>query len=124
MKISTQRETPMNHAHIHTAEALLHMANAEYGVAIAKLYPQVNLSTGLGILALTADTMLSGSSTVWNLVGQLSQPLFKPCLPAEKRAAIAGFDAASVRAGGSRYVQETQINLIEAKARRLIDRAA
>ncbi len=80
---------------IQAAEALLHVANAEYGVAIAKLYPQVNLSADLGLLALTTDTLFSGSSTVWSLVGQMTQPLFRPGLPAEKRAALAGFDAAA-----------------------------
>lgn len=80
---------------IQAAEALLHVANAEYGVAIAKLYPQVNLSADLGLLALTTDTLFSGSSTVWSLVGQLTQPLFKPGLPAGKRAALAEFDAAA-----------------------------
>lgn len=80
---------------IQAAEALLHIANAEYGVAIAKLYPQVNLSGDLGLLALSTDALFSGSSTVWSLVGQLTQPLFNPGLPAEKRAALAGFDAAA-----------------------------
>jgi outer membrane protein TolC len=32
---------------------------------------------------------------VWSLVGQLTQPLFNPGLPAEKRAALAAFDAAA-----------------------------
>ena len=80
---------------IQAAEALLHTANAEYGVAIARLYPQVNLSADLGLLSLTTDTLFSGSSTVWGLVGQITQPLFNPGLPAEKRAALAGFDAAA-----------------------------
>ncbi|MGB3210524.1 MAG: efflux transporter outer membrane subunit [Desulforhopalus sp.] len=166
---------------IQAAEALLHVANAEYGVAIAKLYPQVNLSADLGLLALTTDTLFSGSSTVWSLVGQLTQPLFNPGLPAEKRAALAGFDAAAanyqsvvlealrnvadvLRAlennaqrlaaltaadaaaqesfhsvqrryelGAASYVQlliaqqqvqQTQLNLIDAQARRLIDSTA
>ena len=80
---------------IQAAEALLHVANAEYGVAIARLYPQVNLSADLGLLSLTTDTLFSGSSTVWGLVGQVTQPLFNPGLPAEKRAALAGFEAAA-----------------------------
>ncbi len=77
------------------AEALLQAANAEYGVAISKLYPQLNLSADLGSLALTAGTLFGGGSAVWNLVGQLTQPLFNPGLPAEKRAALAAFDAAA-----------------------------
>ncbi len=165
---------------IQAAEALLHVANAEYGVAIAKLYPQINLRADLGLLALSTETLFSGSSTVWGLVGQLTQPLFNPGLPAEKRAALAGFDAAAanyqnvvlealrnvadvLRAlennaqrlaalaaadlaaqgsfnsvqhqyelGAASYVQlliaqqqvqQTQINLIEAQARRLVDSA-
>jgi NodT family efflux transporter outer membrane factor (OMF) lipoprotein len=80
---------------IQAAEALLHIANAEYGVAIAQLYPQVNLSANLGLLALTADSLFNASSTVWGLVGQITQPLFKPGLSAEKRAALAGLDAAA-----------------------------
>lgn len=76
-------------------EALLHAANAEYGVAISKLYPQLNLSADLGSLALTAGALFGGGSAVWSLVGQLTQPLFNPGLPAEKRAALAAFDAAA-----------------------------
>ena len=33
---------------IQASEALLHAANADYGVAVAKLYPQINLSANLG----------------------------------------------------------------------------
>jgi len=77
------------------AEALLHVSNAEYGVAISKLYPQLNLSSNLGTQALTTSALFGSSSSIWNLVGQLTQPLFNPGLPAEKRAALAAFDAAS-----------------------------
>jgi NodT family efflux transporter outer membrane factor (OMF) lipoprotein len=77
------------------AEALLHAANAEYGVAISKLYPQLNLSADLGTQALTTGALFGGGSAVWSLVGQLIQPLFNPGLPAEKRAALAAFDAAA-----------------------------
>ncbi len=77
------------------AEALLHAANAEYGVAISKLYPQLNLSADLGTQALTTGALFGAGSAVWSLVGQLTQPLFNPGLPAEKRAALAAFDAAA-----------------------------
>ena len=77
------------------AEALLHAANAEYGVAISKLYPQLNLSADLGSQALTTGALFGAGSAVWSLVGQLTQPLFNPGLPAEKRAALAAFDAAA-----------------------------
>lgn len=80
---------------IQAAEALLHAANADYGVAIARLYPQVNLSAGLGSQALSTGALFGGSSTIWNLLGQLTQSLLKPGLPAEKRAALAALDAAA-----------------------------
>jgi len=80
---------------IQASEALLHAANAEYGVAVAKLYPQIDLSASLGSQALTTGALFGSGSAVWSLVGQLTQPLFHPGLPAEKRAALAAFDAAA-----------------------------
>ncbi|MDD2466257.1 MAG: efflux transporter outer membrane subunit [Desulfobulbus sp.] len=80
---------------IQAAEALLHKANAEYGVEIAKLYPQLNLSANLGSQALTMATLFGSGSAVWSLLGQLTQPLLNPGLPAKKRAALAAFDAAA-----------------------------
>ncbi len=76
------------------AEALLRAANAEYGAAISKLYPQLNLSGDLGTQALTTGALFGPGSAVWSLVAQLTQPLFNPGLPAEKRAALAALDAA------------------------------
>ncbi|MEO6986641.1 MAG: efflux transporter outer membrane subunit [Paralcaligenes sp.] len=80
---------------IRAAESLLHAANAEYGVAVAKLYPQLNISASLGSQALTTGALFGGGSVVWSLVGQLTQPLFNPGLSAEKRASLAAFDAAA-----------------------------
>ncbi len=80
---------------IRGAEALLHAANADYGVAVAKLYPQINLSASLGSQALSAGALFGGGSAVWSLIGQLTQPLFNPGLPAEKRASLAALDAAA-----------------------------
>ena len=77
------------------AEALLKAANAEYKVAVANLYPQLNLSADLGSQALTFGSLFDGGSAIWSLVGQLTQPLFNPGLPAEKRAVLAAFDAAA-----------------------------
>lgn len=80
---------------IRAAEALLQAANAEYGVAVARLYPQLNLSANLGSQALSSGALFGSGSAVWSIVGQLTQPLFNPGLPAEKRAALAAFDAAA-----------------------------
>ncbi|MDX9838730.1 MAG: efflux transporter outer membrane subunit, partial [Azoarcus sp.] len=80
---------------IQAAEALLHAANADYGVAVANLYPQLNLSANIGSQALTTGALFGAGSGIWSLVGQLTQPLFNPGLIAEKRAALAAFDAAA-----------------------------
>lgn len=77
------------------AEATVHAANADYGVAVAQMYPQLNLSASLGTQALTTDALFGGSSTVWNIISQITQPLFNPGLSYEKQAALAGFDAAA-----------------------------
>lgn len=77
------------------SEALLRVANAEYGVAIANMYPQLTLNAAMGSQALSSSGLFASGSGVWSLVGQLTQPLFNPGLPAEKRAALAAFDAAA-----------------------------
>ncbi len=80
---------------IQAAETLLRVANAEYGVAVAKLFPQLNISASVGLQALSENALFGGGSGVWNLIAQLTQPLFNPGLPAEKRASLAAFDAAA-----------------------------
>lgn len=80
---------------IQASEALLHVANAEYGVAVSKLYPQINLSANLSSQALSTGALFGGNATVWNLIAQMTQPLWNAGLSAEKRAALAAFDAAA-----------------------------
>ncbi len=80
---------------IQASEALMRAANAEYGAAIAKMYPQLNLSASVGSLSLGPDTLFGAGSLFWQLLGQMTQPLFNPGLPAENRAALAAFDAAA-----------------------------
>ncbi|NOX08882.1 MAG: efflux transporter outer membrane subunit [Gammaproteobacteria bacterium] len=79
---------------IQASEALLQAANARYGTAIAKRYPQINLSADIGSQALTASTLFGAGTMVWGVAGQLVQPLFHKGLVAESRAARAGFDEA------------------------------
>lgn len=79
---------------IRASEALLQAANARYGIAIAKRYPQINLSADIGSQALTASNLFGAGTLVWGAAGQLAQPLFHKGLLAESRAAKAGFDAA------------------------------
>ncbi|MDP2325099.1 MAG: efflux transporter outer membrane subunit, partial [Gammaproteobacteria bacterium] len=65
---------------IQAAESLLHAANAEYGVSVANMYPQLNLSASLGSQALSTGALFGSGSAVWSLIGQLTQSLFNPGL--------------------------------------------
>ncbi|HEY1926184.1 MAG TPA: efflux transporter outer membrane subunit [Caulobacteraceae bacterium] len=57
---------------IRAAEAQLHAANAEVGIATADLYPQVNLSA-----AIAGQGLMSGpAGAAWSLIGGLSAPIF------------------------------------------------
>lgn len=80
---------------IQAAEALMRAADAEHGVAVARLYPQLDLSASLGTQALTSGVLFGSGSAIWTLLAQLTQPLFNPGLRAEKRASLAAFDAAA-----------------------------
>lgn len=85
---------------IQASEALLHAANADYGAAVARLYPQLDLSASLGSQALDTGVLFGSGSAVWNLAGQLTQPLFDRALPARRRAALAAVDAATANYQG------------------------
>jgi NodT family efflux transporter outer membrane factor (OMF) lipoprotein len=80
---------------IQAAEALMRAANAEYGVAAAKLYPQLDLSAALGSQALSSGVLFGAGTAVWTVATQLTQPLFTPGARAEKSASLAAFDAAA-----------------------------
>ncbi|HEV2134743.1 MAG TPA: efflux transporter outer membrane subunit [Terracidiphilus sp.] len=82
---------------IRAAEALLHRASAEVGVATANLYPQIVLSGNGG----SVGTSFTSGGDIWNVGAGLTQPIFNGgALRAEKRKAIAAYDEA-----GSAYKQ-------------------
>jgi len=85
---------------IQASTALLHTATAQYGVAVANLYPQINLSASLGAQAITSGALFGPGSAIWNLAGQLAQPLFNAGLKAGANAA-----EASLQAAGANYRQ-------------------
>ena len=85
---------------VQASTALLHAATAQYGVAVANLYPQIDLSATLGTQALTTGALFGPGSTIWSLAGQLAQPLFNGGLKAASNAA-----EASLQAAGANYQQ-------------------
>ncbi|HVC01860.1 MAG TPA: efflux transporter outer membrane subunit [Steroidobacteraceae bacterium] len=80
---------------VRAAEALLHAATANYDVAVADLYPQITLSASLGSEALTTAALFGPGSLIWNVAGQLAQPLFNAGLRPAARAAESSVDAAA-----------------------------
>jgi NodT family efflux transporter outer membrane factor (OMF) lipoprotein len=58
------------------AEAQLHYATAQVGVAIADMLPQVNLTATLGGASTSLSTLLASGNTFWSVGATLSQTLF------------------------------------------------
>ncbi len=94
--VSLPSELVRQRPDILAAEALLHAASAQVGVATANLYPQVTLGGNFGYTALKASSLFKPQSEVWGLTAGLTQPLFHGgALRAQRAAAQAAFDRAA-----------------------------
>ncbi|MDQ6951098.1 MAG: efflux transporter outer membrane subunit [Mariprofundales bacterium] len=83
---------------VQAADALLHEASAQVGVATANLYPQLNLSASYGSSAIRLADLFSAGSTVWGVGAGLVQPLFHGGeLRAKRRAAVARYQEAAAQ---------------------------
>ncbi len=83
---------------VRAAEAQVHSASAQVGVAIANMLPQFNLSASYGHTATQMSSFADPSSAVWSIGAGLLQPLFRGGqLTHEKRAAEAAFEAAAAQ---------------------------
>ena len=77
------------------AEAQLHQASAEIGVATAALFPNITLTGSLGGNNTTLSTLLAPGGIFWSLGAGLTTPLFHGGELLEKRqAAIDAYDQA------------------------------
>ena len=82
---------------IQAAEALLHQASAQIGVATANEYPKINLTASLGDQSLQLHNLFAGP-VVWSIGAGLLQPLFHGGeLQARRRAAVAAYDLAEAQ---------------------------
>jgi len=61
---------------VRAAEAQLHAATAEVGVAIANMLPQITLSGAIGNVATQSGQIFSGMNEFWTVGASLSQTLF------------------------------------------------
>jgi NodT family efflux transporter outer membrane factor (OMF) lipoprotein len=83
---------------VRAAEAQLHQASAQVGVAIANRLPQFNLTGSFGNAALTTSSLFSPSSVVWNISAAATQPIFHGgTLLHQQRAAQAAYEAAAAQ---------------------------
>ena len=80
---------------IRASEAQLHQASAQIGVATANLLPKFSITAEYGFTGSSLSHLTSPAHTVWSLLGGLTQPIFNGGqLAAERRAAVAAYDAA------------------------------
>jgi NodT family efflux transporter outer membrane factor (OMF) lipoprotein len=76
------------------AEASVHAAAAQVGVATANLYPRISLSASFGSATFTAAALFTAPATVWGVGASLTQPIFHGrALLAQRKAAVANYDA-------------------------------
>lgn len=80
------------------AEAELHGANANIGVATAAMLPNLTLSGGYGVNNSSLGNLFASTSPFWSLGAGLTQPLFRGgTLYYQRRAAIDARDAAAAQ---------------------------
>lgn len=84
-----------NRPDIRAADAQLHQATAQVGVATANRLPNIVLSGSLGSQATSLNDMLGSGSGIWSLGLNLTQPVFQGgTLTARQRAAEAALQKA------------------------------
>jgi len=80
---------------VRAAEATLHSANAQIGVAVAGMFPQLTLTGGYGTAATSSANLFKPDTMLWNIGANLLQPIFHAGeLQARKRGAEAAYDQA------------------------------
>jgi NodT family efflux transporter outer membrane factor (OMF) lipoprotein len=77
------------------AEAAVHAASAQVGVATANLFPHISLSASIGTAAFKPANVFTAAGSIWSVGAGLTQPIFHGgALMAQRRAAIANYNAA------------------------------
>ena len=90
------------------AEAAVHVAAAQVGVATAELFPQITVSANYGSASFHSASLFTGPAAVWGAGATLAQPIFHGgALRAKRKAAVANYDASV-----SQY-QQTVLNAFQ-----------
>ena len=92
------------------AEATLHVATADVGVASAALYPDIKISANITQTAIPPGNLITYGASGWTLAAGLTQPIFNGGrLKAQKAAAIAQANAAYAQYRGTVLAAFTQV---------------
>ena len=96
LPVSVPSELARRRPDILAAEAELHAATAQVGVATANLYPHITLTGSVGQQALTVGTLFAGGNGVWAFAAGLTAPVFDGgTLRAARRADIDAMQASA-----------------------------
>jgi outer membrane protein TolC len=83
---------------VRAAEASLHAATAQVGVAIANMLPNISLTADAGTAAVRLSQLLGPGTRFWSVGASLSQTVFAGgTLLHRKRAAVANMDQAAAQ---------------------------
>ena len=95
LPVSLPAKLVLQRPDLRQAEANLHTASAEIGVAIANRLPNIALTANGGETAVALDHLFSPGSSFWTIAGAVTQPLFDGgTLLHKERAARDAFDQA------------------------------
>ena len=87
---------------VRAAEAALHSASADVGVATAEMLPKIPLTASFGSSANDIGNLFSSGTGIWSIGASVLQPIFRGgALLHQKRAAEAAFDAAGAQYRGT-----------------------
>lgn len=87
---------------VRAAEAQLHSASAEVGVAVAARLPNITLTGSGGSAATEFSKLFSHGTVFWNLAADVAQPIFQGgTLLHKQRAAEAAYDQAAAQYRGT-----------------------
>jgi len=81
---------------VRAAEAELHLASANIGVATANQLPQFDITAGIGTSSLGFAQLFSPGTGIWSIGGSVAQTVFDAgTLLHKKRAAVAAYEQAA-----------------------------
>lgn len=95
LPVSLPSQLVRQRADVLVAEAELHAANAQIGVATAAMLPNITLSASGGANAKSPSNLFSADGVFWGVTGGLTAPIFHGgTLNHQRKAAVAARDAA------------------------------